>query len=79
MMLQNAMALDCLVNIPAKCIVLALGDVEYHDGQVEISFSTRGGGRGCETLIARFLVKTSREFTEVLDEATLQPMRTYIY
>lgn len=62
-MLQNAMALDHFVNIPAKHIVLAFGDLEYNGGQVESSFNTVGGERGCETLIARFLVNKVCEFT----------------
>lgn len=44
MMLQNATALDHLVNIPTKFIVLAFGDLEYNGGQLKNSFKQAGGG-----------------------------------
>lgn len=77
MMLQNATTLDHLVNIPAEYIIIACGDVEYHDGQVENSVSAGDRRRRREILIARFLVKRSCEFTKVLHEARLQPIGKY--
>lgn len=63
MMLHNLMALDHLVNIPAKYIVLAFGDLEYNGGQVESSFTKVGGGKECEALATRFLVNRVCELT----------------
>lgn len=54
--LYNAMVVDHLVNIPAKYIVLAFGDLEYNDGQVESSFTKVGGRRRCEASITRYLI-----------------------
>ena len=36
-MLQNAMTLDYLPNIPEKYTIPAFGDLEYRSGQVESS------------------------------------------
>lgn len=54
--LYNAMVLVHIVNIPAKYIVLALGDLEYNDGQVENSFTKVGGRKRCEALITRYII-----------------------